>query len=222
VVGLVAGVTGGADDDDAMADGGLGHAGEVVGEVGGLVVAAAGDVEDADVVAHHVGEGPLDAEGDVVVADAREATDLEEDDLALAGEALVAPAREVAVAGADDAGHHAVPGVRVGGHQVLDAVLAVEDVEVLADPGPRGHEVRVSEEARVQEGDGDAAARVALFQTDALGHRQDAILRCLGNFSSFAHDPVAVPRARRSGQNPGGLRRLGTVGHRFVIEMPPS
>ena len=77
-------------DDNPGARRGLGGARQVIVEVARLVVAAAGDVDDADAVPRPPRRHPLEASPDVVVDDPRRGADLDEDQLGFVREAAVA------------------------------------------------------------------------------------------------------------------------------------
>ena len=85
--------------------------------------------------------------------------DLHQDEARLRGHAAVEAARQRPVPAGDHRRHHPVPARDVRDLEVLAPPARVRDVDIPRDAVHGLDEVRVREEAGVQEGDGDAPAR---------------------------------------------------------------
>src|SRR5262249_39982789 len=98
-----------------------------------------------------------------------------------------------------DGGHHPVPcrGVWVEEQTVGNTAVGREEVMVRPDAARRRGQIRVSEEAGVEERDRDAAPGVARIRAEALGDGENGSMRGGGVF----HAPALSMGAPHSTQN---------------------
>jgi hypothetical protein len=113
MTGRVSGIADGADDDESFLHGSLDELRERVVKIRLIFVAARRDVDDADAVFLPVLHDPLEPAHDVALGDAATLAHLNGDDACVRRDAAKEAARESAVSGGHDRGHHAVPARRL-------------------------------------------------------------------------------------------------------------
>ncbi len=172
-------VAGGGDDDDAGVDRALGREGQRIGFIGFGDACAHRQVDDADVVRHAVGDGPLEG-GDDVADDAAAVLieDFQADQVRRRRDARVRAIRVVAVAG-DDAGDvRPVAVVVVGLEAIVDEVDEAGHALAADDTNSRrvaavGEVVVPARDTRVDDRHADASAVIAPLLLRRAGADRD-------------------------------------------------